>query len=510
MSILNAIVKWLGGPAEYTSLDIGTRQGRYRPTDARSLVGHNKGWAYICASRNAETIAGVPLRLYVRGGTRSYYGKRPLSAGQKSYLSGVLGKAIDDDVEEITEGHPLLDLLQNVNDELTTVELLEATVNYQELVGDAYWFKERGPLNVPVALHPLMSQYVRVVRDSQAKLVGYLYGKTETNRVAFDAQDVIHFRYPNPRDPDYGLSPLEATFGATALLEAQQEYATTMFDAGGMPEVGIIVKGDVNAAERAKLYAEWKSKFGSKRKGDKAIVLQGDMDIKTFGYNPSDTGLEFTQKFSREEVCAAFGVPLTMVQLNEASRAGAEAGNYAYMQFTIAPKLRRIEQKLNEELASEFDARLFFAFDNPVPGDKAMRLQEIATRLGTKMTCINEERAIDGMVPVEWGEEPEKPQPFLMPGQAPAEEPEADKPETEEPEAEGCGACGDDCCGCTDPNCKGDCCEDCAAESAKCACGRHHKAAMPPLTAGQRRFSDMLESYMIDVAREVDGKLRAE
>lgn len=457
MSIVAKLKEWLGLRAQYTTVELSTRQGRYRAKDARAFVGHNRGWAYICASRNAETIAGVQLRLYAKGGTRKYYTRQALTPERKAYIESIIGKSADD-VTEVLDGHPLYELVHNVNDELTEVELIESTVTYQELTGDAYWFKERGPLNVPVKLHPLMSQYVRIVRDSQAQLVGYLYGKTESDRIALEARDVIHFRYPNPADPDYGLSPMEAAFGAVNLLEAQQEYQTNMFDNGGMPEVGIIVKGEVNEAERKKLYSEWKQKFASKRRGDKAIVLQGDMDIKTFGYNPSDTGLEFTQKFSREEVAAAFGIPLTLIQLSEASRAGAEAGNYSYMAYTILPKLRRIEQKLNEELASEFDDRLFFAFDNPVPDDKDFRLKQIETRLSTKMTTINEERAQDGLAPVAWGDEPVQAAPMIV----------------------------------SEP-------------------GKSIKAAgstVPPLTAAQRRFSDDLELYMVDMARDVDARLR--
>jgi HK97 family phage portal protein len=367
--------------------------------------------------------------------------------------------------EEIIEGHPLLDLIRNVNDEMSQVDLIEATVTYEELIGNAYWYIEQGPLNVPKAIYPLMAQYVRVVRNpADAKLVGYLYGKVETDRIALDASEVINFKYFNPADPDYGLSPLEAAFGAATLMEAQQEYQTTMFDNGGMPEVGIIVKGDVNEPERRKLYAEWKQKFSNKRKGEKAIILQGDMDIKTFGYNPSDTGLEFTQKFSLQEIAGAFGVPESLLQMNDANRASAKEGNYAYMAYTISPKLRRIEQKLNEELASRFDERLFFAFDNPVPEDADFQLKQDDTYLKNKVMTVNEVRGKLGMEPVEWGDKPEEPKPLSIPVHDPNAKPNEPQKST--------------------------------------------KGVLPPLTSDEESFTRMLEGYFVDIAEEVDGKLR--
>lgn len=437
-------------------------QGRYRPSDAKSLVAdHNKSWVYICASRNAETIAGIPLRVYVRGGTRSYYGRRALGSAQKKHLEFVTRKGADD-VEEITENHPLLDLLTNVNSELTQSELMEWTVTYEEIAGDAYWYIEPGSLGVPAAIWPLMSQYVKVVRDKQGQLVGYLYGKSEMNRVALDAAEVIHFRYPNPNDPDYGLSPLAAAFGAATLLEAEEDYLRNVYDYGGMPEVGLVVKSDLTKEQREQLYVEWKQRYGSKRRGEKAIILQGDMDVKTWGYPPKDVGNEFIQKFSREEIAGAFGVPLTMLQLNEASRAGAEAGHYAYMAFTIQPKLRRIEQKLNERLCPLFDDRLFVAFDNCVPEDKEFRLKEIQTHLNTKMTTINEERAIDGLGPVAWGEEPvQAPAPVVVNGNG-------------------------------DGNNNGE----------------PKKSFVKSASSEFKSFTDMLESHIVDMARDVDKRLK--
>lgn len=468
MSIITRLKEFVGARANYSQFELANqRQGRYRPTDARALVTHNKSWVYVCASRNAETIAGIPLRLYVRGGTRNYYQRQALSVNQKRHLSAVTQKSMDN-VEEITEGHPLIDLIETVNNEDTTATLVDNLVMSQEITGDAYWYLTKGPLGTPVEIWPLMSQYVRVVRDSQARLVGYLYGKSESDRIALDAADVIHFKYPSISDPDYGDSPLAKCFGAVTLLEAREEYMRTTYDSGGMPEIGIVVKGKVTPEEKKRLYAEWKKKFASKRTGDKAIVLEGDItDLKTFGYPPKDVGVEFEQKFSREEICGAFGVPLTMIQLSEASRAGAEAGNYSYMAFTILPKLRRIEQKLNEALAARFDDRLFFAFDNPVPEDKAHELEETRVHLETGMTTINEERAKCGMEPVAWGDEPMRMQ------QAPQFAP-------------------------SDPN--ADLNDD--GEDGKSIKG------VKPLTSNERKFSDMLEGYMVKMARDIDGKLK--
>ena len=417
MKALDNLKAWLINRFGYSAYSTMSPQGILRASDAESLVNdHFRGWVYICASMNAQTIAGIPLRLYVRGGSRTYYGKRRPGTLQRKHLESIIGKGADD-VEEITEGHPLLDLIDDMNGEMSRSEVMEATVTWQEVTGDAYWYLEPGALDRPESIWPLMSQYTTVVRNDDGELTGYLYGKDRNKRISLEASEVIHFRYPNPRNQDYGLSPLEATFGAAVLLESQQEYEQKMYDSGGVPQTVMVVKSAMSAEDRKRLYSEWRSRFGSQRKGEKFIIAQGDTDIKTIGLPPKDVGVQFSQKFSREEIHGAFGVPMTLTQINEAAKAGAVAGNHQYMAMTIQPKLQRIAEKLTERLAHRYDDRLFFAFDNPVLEDKEHRLAEIETRLGTKMTSINEERAIDGLEPVEWGEEPEKPapNPFAMP-----------------------------------------------------------------------------------------------
>ena len=76
------------------------------------------------------------------------------------------------------------------------------------------------------------------------------------------------------------------------------------------------------------------------------------------------------RKWTREEICNCYGVPISKLTTDNVNRANAESGDYSYMKDTILPRLKKIEQKLNEQLLPMYDDRLFCAFDNPVPADK--------------------------------------------------------------------------------------------------------------------------------------------
>ena len=408
------------------------REGQAPKFSKSKLVEVNTSWAYTCASRNAESCAAIPLRLYVEGGT-SRYPTKALSPDRRKHLGAIRRKAAED-VIEIPAGHPLLELLDHVNPWQTGFEFRALLTLWQELTGDAYIYVEPGPLGVPVNLWVLDSRYMRVVPDKTNYLTGYLYGKTAQESIAFEPSEVIHLKYENPADAYYGLSPAEAAFGSISLLRSEQEFEQSLYDNGGMPEVAVVTKTALTEDQQKQLQAAWRDKWGSGRRNTGVpAFLSGELDIKTLSHPPRDTGIELSKRYSREDILAAFGVPTTMVQLSEASKAGAVAGNYSYAKYTIEPKLRRLGEQLTEQLAARYDPRLILAFDSCVPADEQSRRQDIQVFSSTGYMTINELRAQDGLDPVPWGDEPKQStSPFPAVPESDDSESEETPPETPE------------------------------------------------------------------------------
>jgi HK97 family phage portal protein len=384
------------------SWDMNKSWGKQRPVDYDALVNRYSGFVYRCASQNANTLSSIPMRLYVKGRTARFPSKALESRGIKS-LESWRGKALGD-VSEVLE-HPILLTLNDANSAMTGRELALLTHLYNELTGNAYWYVERGALGVPTAIWPLMSQWVRIVPDEQRFVAGYLYGKSTAKQQAYDAEEVLHFLYPNPKDYFYGLSPLEAVVGDVDLATAQMEHEQALYDNQARPDFILKVNSTMPEESRKRLYSEWLQAFRGRNKQGKPVILQGDMEVTPIGFSPRDTGLLASAKFSREKIANAFGIPLTMLE-NSQSRAEAEAQLYGYMRDTIVPRLRLFEARLNERLCPLYDDRLFVAFDDPVPENRDQRLAQMDTRLRNGVTSINEERQIDGLEEADWGAVP--------------------------------------------------------------------------------------------------------
>jgi len=403
-----------------------------------SLVKKYQGYVYACASRNATACASIPLRLFqMRGSYKEKTGQYPTRRVKDQRLQELakspttekyLRKAVE--IVEVTEGHPLIDLLQKVNPHMNSFDLHELTVLSQELVGNAYWFLLVDAMGVPTEIWPLMPQFMKVVADRDKYITAYKYGVDTVSTETFRPDEIIHYRYMSITNGVYGVGPLEAAILAADLHYNMNVLETSIMKNRGRPDQALVLPADAGSLSpdtRKRLRQEWFEKFGGPRRGGKLAILEGGAELKDLTPSPREMNFLTGRKASRAEIAAIFGVPESKISVEDVNRANAEAGNYTYAKDTILPRLRRYEEKLNERLVPLYSDRFFLAFDNPVPQDKEYRLKQVKDHLSTGYSTINEERDLDDLPPVPWGDTPILPMTMMPMGTAPTQTPPAPK-----------------------------------------------------------------------------------
>lgn len=397
-----------------------TQYGPYKPNKIEDAIDEYKNWVYICADKNATSVASVPLRLYAakssRNSTRAYRTKSVPDA-QLKYMSNspttynYIRKAVE--VEEVLE-HPYLELMRNVNPVENEFETKELLMLYLELTGNAYLLLANSKLGKPSQLWVLQSQHITIIPDKTEYIKYYVYKKDTPQETRFEPEEIIHFKYPNPKDILYGTSPLMAAADSIDINNYMKQFEAALFKNRAVPEHYIVGK-NLSKTQRDQLEEQLQKYKGAARVG-KTGVFSGEIDIKALNLTPKELNFLAGHKITRDEIAAIFGVPVSKLTTEDVNRANAEAGDYAYSKDTILPRCRRIEQKLNERLLPLWDTRLFCAFDNPVPKDKEFRLQERSSNISNGYTSINEERQRDGLQEVPWGNYPWLPMNLLPVG----------------------------------------------------------------------------------------------
>ena len=112
------------------------------------------------------------------------------------------------------------------------------------------------------------------------------------------------------------------------------------------------------------------------------------------------------RRITREEICAAFGTPIAL-WAQDAIRANVEGAQYQHAKAAIQPRLRKIEEKINEKLLPMFDESgvLFCAFEDVVPEDRVSQLAERTQYVNAGIQTRNEARAEMGLEPIDGADE---------------------------------------------------------------------------------------------------------
>jgi len=383
------------------------------------LVAQYRGWVYACANRNAQAVAQTPLRLYVtttarRGDATPRVARKSVDPTVIEEFSEARGPFIrtrtgpDTLVEEVTD-HPFLDLMANANPAMDGFEALQLIQLYQELIGDAYLYKVPSRLLPVVEIWPLLAHLVKLIPHPTLFIQRYEYG-TGPIKTNFRPQELAHFRMPNPSSYYTGMSPLAAAASQVDLAEYMSTYEASLFMNRARPEQVLIPTQPLHKTARDRVEAKFNKAMRGVTKAGKTIVLPFGFDLKPLAFAPKELAYLISTQANQETISAIFDIPATLMAAKSGGRAKDEAAEYMHAKYGVKPRCIRMEQRLNQDLVSLYDKRLFCAFDNPVPRDKEFELKKRTADLRSGKTTINEARAQDGQKPTWWGEEPLIPQ----------------------------------------------------------------------------------------------------
>jgi HK97 family phage portal protein len=356
----------------------GVWQAGLSGTNSGELLKAYRGWVFACASIIAKNVAKVPMRLSVKRG---------------------------DGNEEITD-HPMLDLFVGVNPIQTRFELWWLSMVWLELCGKSFWYLVRNGLGVPQELWPIPPDRMKVVPERERVIGGYLY-QHQGKKIAFDAEEIIYLRYPNPTSIYEGMGTLQAATYEYDTDLYMKKHRIATFKNRARPDVVLETDQYLSDPDYTRIRKSWNKIYGDVDNAGKVGILEAGLKVRPFSQTMQELDFVDGARLSRNDILGIFGVPASMLGLVEdVNRANADANYRTFQSEVILPRLIMIAEKLTQDLCPMFDAKLSVAFENPVPEDAERKREDRTANLQIGYTSINEERAKEGMEPAPWGKVP--------------------------------------------------------------------------------------------------------
>lgn len=324
-------------------------------------------WA--CVRLIAETIASLPFSLYIRGSTG----------------------------DRVAEGHNLQFLIHDLpNSKSTATVFWEAVVSAMLLQGNAYVEVRRAGGKIASLLF-LAPSRLQVTKDLMGNKLFYYTNDNGTQRQV--ASSSVWQLQGYTLDGVDGVSAIAYGAKVFGTAIAAERQAARTFVNGMMQSVYYKIQAFLTEDQRA-MFKE--NVQGSVERGE-VPLLEGGTDVQSLGINPSDAQLLESRSYGVEAICRWFRVPPSMVGHSGNTTAwgtGIEQQMIAFLTFTLAPWLRRIEQAVTLGLLSDYERLRYYAkfnVDDLLRSDSAARAAFYTAMLAAGAITRDEVRAREGL-----------------------------------------------------------------------------------------------------------------
>jgi HK97 family phage portal protein/HK97 family phage prohead protease len=281
----------------------------------------------------------------------------PLNLYRKDPKTGARAKSVNHPLYRMTKFEP--------NPSESPTVWINKALQHILFYGNAYLYYERGQSSAAgYWLNPRA-----VERRGFGVNVKYYYGGK-----AYGPEQILHIPSLITDDAGAGYAPVDMARAAVLLGIQLDEYSLSSFGNGlntklliDIAEMTKDVKNEDEASKIAGVVADYvKRHYTGAENAGKPLVVWNGMKLQELTHQSSNRDAELleSRKWQELEICKVFGVPPFLVNGSyEVKYGGLEQAMTVFANFTLAPYLRHIEQRLNTLLEPSEQVQHYFEFD---------------------------------------------------------------------------------------------------------------------------------------------------
>ncbi|WP_052360050.1 phage portal protein [Solidesulfovibrio alcoholivorans] len=294
---------------------------------------------FVCVRVLAESIGSMPLHIYRR--------------------------ASNGDRQAATD-HPLHKLFRFApNSYQTSLEAREFLTACVAMRGNAYAYIDRQD-GMVAGVWPLHPARVQVIVDGT--VIQYRYSDEKGQTFLYDQEEVLHLKGLST-DGIMGLSPistLKETIGASQALE---QYQNKFFANAARPSGVLTHPGQLTPDAGTRLREQWDGLYSGSANRGKTIVLEEGMTWQAIGLTNEDAQLLESRRFNLQDILRVYRIPGHIAgDLSKASYNNIETLGSEFLNLTLSPWLKRIEERMNLQLLTEGEREAGYYFEHDASG----------------------------------------------------------------------------------------------------------------------------------------------
>jgi len=241
-------------------------------------------------------------------------------------------------------------------------EMWELTALLYMLEGECFWILESAtglPLDkheVPVEIWPVSGKFMKPEFDPQTGMLSgweYRPPSLSTKPRKLKLHEVVFHRNLDPASPGYlrGMSFLSAATRGVTLDALATEWNESLLKNGAEPGGLLTTEQALEPGQREDMMDSWDDTHGGPRNAGKIALMEGGVKYQPLTISPKDMMYLSQLGWGREQVAAAFGVPLWFLGVSaDLNFATAKSAERILWTNAVLPLLRVFGDNLEADL----------------------------------------------------------------------------------------------------------------------------------------------------------------
>lgn len=360
-------------------------------------------WLRAVSQRVATAVAAAATdwRLYAPK-SRQVRDIRKFQRCSDKSVRRLMIKEADADLQPIDD-HILLNALNGANSYMVGQALFKTTQIHLDLVGEAFWLKERNGVGAPVAFWPLPSNWVQATPtpSNQAYRVSFRGWQGQ-----IPDTEILWMAEPDPTNPYGRGSGMGRALGDE--LETDEyaaKHTRQLFFNRARPDLLVWPKNNgphdpgLGHDQVRRLEERWLDGHQGFWRAFKPFFVGREIGVHEVNQNLRELQMVELRQQQRDMVVQMFGIPPEMLGiLNNSNRATIEAADYLFSRWVVQPRLEFLRSQLQERLVPDYDDRLLIDYVSPVAEDREFMLK--AAQSAPYAMTVDEWRTLQGQEPL--------------------------------------------------------------------------------------------------------------